>query len=160
MFFAVTAVARLMEAGLALADVSLKASEMTAAAGTVIGARGALMAAAAQDPLSADYAELGRMIPEKMEAFSAAGAALVEEAWALQRDIGDYLLYIGRAMTSGRPPLPSELAELMERSSAHGVRLAASAIGAASVALSSVHKSATANARRLSRPKPRKRRSP
>jgi hypothetical protein len=145
----VAATARLVEAGIDLADTSLKTGEMTAAAGSVIGARVALMVAAAQDPLSFDYAEFGRMVPEKVQAFSEAGAALLDEWWSLQRDLGDYMLYLGRAVTSGRPPLPGDVVELVERTSTHGARLAAGAIGAAGVALAPLHKVATSNARRL-----------
>jgi hypothetical protein len=145
----VAATAQLMEAGLDLADMSLKTGEMTAAAGSVIGARVGLMVAAARNPLSFDYAEFGRMVPEKVQAFSEAGAALAEEWWSLQRDLGDYMLYLGRAMTRGRAPLPSDVIELVERTSTHGARLAASTIGAAGAALAPVHRAATSNARRL-----------
>src|SRR5690348_3645492 len=107
----VAATARLVEAGIDLADTSLKTGEMTAAAGSVISARVALMVAAAQDPLSFDYAELGRMVPEKVQAFSEAGTALFEEWWSLQSDLGEYMLYLGRAVMSGRPPLPSDVVE-------------------------------------------------
>jgi hypothetical protein len=41
--------------------------------------------------------------------------------------------------------------DLVERSAAHGARLAASTLGAAGAALAPVHASATANARRLRR---------
>jgi len=151
MFMGSTAIARAMEAALDLADVILKAGEMTTAAGAVIGTRVWMIAAAQQDPLNADHAELGRMLPEKVQAFSEAGAAVVEEWSALSRDVGDYMLYLGRAMTTGRPPLPSDVLELAARTSAHGARVASSAIGAASVALAPLHKRATSNARRLIR---------
>jgi hypothetical protein len=149
MFMGTAALARTVQAAFHLAEVSLKAGEMTVAAGTVIGARMGVIAAAQNDPLNADHAELGRMLPEKLGAFSEAGTAVMEEWWSLQREIGNYLLYLGRAMTVGRLPLPSELFELVERTSIHGTRLATSAIGAADVALAPLHKKATSNARRL-----------
>jgi hypothetical protein len=151
MFLGSSAAMRVIEAGVELAEVSVKTGEMAAAAGTVIGRRVALMAAAAQDPLAGDYVELGRMVPEKVQAFTEAGAALFDEWWALQRDVGEYMMFVGRALVSFRPPLPGEMLELAERTSVHGARLAASAVAAAGVAIAPLHRHATANARRLSR---------
>jgi hypothetical protein len=155
MFMSSTALARVMQAGLDFAEVSTKTGEMAAAANTVIGERVALMTEAARDPLVADYAEFARMLPEKVTATHQAGAALLDGWWALQRDIGDYMVYVARAMTSGRPPGPSDVAELVERTSVHGTRIAAAAIDAASVVLAPFHESAMSNARRLSHRKRR-----
>jgi hypothetical protein len=151
MYLALTAAARLMEAGLDWASTGVRAGEMTAAAGLVISERVALMAAAAQDPLNADHVELGRMIPEKIAAFSKAGTVLFDAWWALQRDVGDYFLYVGGVLASGRPPSPDEIVDFVERSTDHGARLAAGALGAAGAALAPVHASTMANARRLRR---------
>jgi hypothetical protein len=156
MFMTATVLARTMQAAFDLAEMGLKTGEMTAAAGAVIATRLRVLAEAQQDPRKADRAELGRMVPEKIKAFSDAGAAVIDEFWSLQRDVGSYMVYVGRAMMTGRPPLPGEMLELAERSSIHGTRLATAAIGAAGVALAPIHKKATANARRLAR---RKRRS-
>jgi len=139
-----------MQAGLDFAEVSTKTNELAAAANTVIGERVALMAEAARNPLAADYAEFGRMLPEKVTAIHQAGAALLRGWWVLQADVGDYMLYVALAMTSGRPPSPGEVDELVERTSVHGTRIAASAIEAAGVAIAPFHESATSNARRLS----------
>jgi hypothetical protein len=149
MFMGATAVTRAMKAAFDLAEVTVKALETVSAAGVVIGARAGVIAAAQQDPLNADHAELGRMLPEKVTAFSQAGAAIAEEWWALQRDVGNYMLYLGRSMTRVGLPLPGDVIEFAERTSAHGARIAASPIGSASVALAPLHKTATANARRL-----------
>lgn len=143
------AIARAMQAGLDFAEVSTKTGEMAAAANTVIGERVALMAEAARDPLGTDYAEFARILPEKTAAIHQAGAALLDGWWALQRDIGDYMVYIARKMTSGRLPWPSDVAELVEQTSVHGTRIAATAIDAAGVVLAPFHERATSNARRL-----------
>lgn len=143
----VAAAARLMEIGMDLAETSLKTSETAAAAGSVIAARMALMAAVVQNPLSADYVELGRMLPEKVEAFSEAGTALVNEWWELQSDA--FLFVVGCAMLGQRLSLLGDVAELAERTSVQGARMAARAIGAGGIALAPIHKSATINASRL-----------
>jgi hypothetical protein len=122
----------------------------------VIGRRVALMAKAAGNPLAGDYAEFARIIPEKVTAMHQAGAALFDGWWALARDVGDHVAYVARATTSGRPPGPGEVAELMERTSVHGTRIAASAIDAAGVVLAPFHASATSNAKRLSHRKGRR----
>jgi hypothetical protein len=156
MFMGSTAMARVMQAGLDFVEVGTKTGEMAAAANTVIGERVALMAKAARNPLTGDYAEFARIIPEKMAAMHQAGAALLDGWWALQRDVGDYVAYVARAMTTGRAPGPGDVAELMERTSVHGTRIAATAIDAAGVVLAPFHESATSNARRLSHGKSRR----
>lgn len=145
------AVARAIQAGNDLAEASAKTSEMAMAANTVIGERIVLMAKAALDPLTADYAEFSRMLAEKVAAAQQAGVALVDEWWALRRDFGEYMTYVARSMTSGWPPTSRDVAELMERTSFQGTRMAATAIGTVSVVLVPFHECATSNARRLSR---------
>jgi len=150
-----TAITRTMQAALDLAEVTVKAGETISAAGAVIAARFGIMSAALRDPLNADHAELGRMLPEKMRAFAESGAAVIEEWWALNRDVWAYARYLARATTTGRAPSASAVLEFVERTSAHGARLASSAIDAATVALAPLHQKATSNARRLARRKRR-----
>jgi hypothetical protein len=145
-----TAVARAVQTGIGLAEVSVKAGDMAMAANTVVGERIALMAKAALDPLTADYTEFSRMLPEKVAAAQQAGVALVDEWWTLQRDIGDYMGYVARSMISGWPPTSRNVAELMERTSFQGTRMASTAIDAVSVVLAPFHECVTSNARRLS----------
>lgn len=56
-------------------------ADMLATAQGVMAARGAIMAAAATSPLKADYAELGRMVPEKVAAFTSASCAITTILW-------------------------------------------------------------------------------
>jgi hypothetical protein len=146
-----TAVARAIQAGIDLAEVSAKIGEMAMAANTVIGERIVLMTKAALDPLTADYAEFSRMFPEKVAAAQLAGVALVDELCGLRRDVGDYMTYVDRSMMSCWPLTPHDVAELMERTSFQGTRMAATAIDAVNVVLVPFHECATSNARRLSR---------
>jgi O-methyltransferase involved in polyketide biosynthesis len=55
-------------------------SDLTNAAGQIIAKRVALGVAAVFDPTQADHAEFGRIVPEKMEAFSAAGMIVMQQA--------------------------------------------------------------------------------
>ena len=153
MFLLFAALARGMQTSLAL---TLTAAETAAATGAVMTTRLGLMGAAALDPTNADHAELGRMVPEKMLAFSQAGSALTREWLALNRNATDHMLELGRAMMSGRTAQPSDLIRLATRSVDHAANL----VDAATQALAPVHRKATSNARRLARKgKPRRRRS-
>jgi hypothetical protein len=55
-------------------------NDLAIAAGQVIAKRVALGMAAVFDPMGADHVEFGRMVPEKMEAFSAAGMIMMQKA--------------------------------------------------------------------------------
>jgi hypothetical protein len=55
-------------------------NDLAIAAGQVIAKRVALGVAAAVNPMTADHAEFARMVPEKVEAFSAAGMAMFEHS--------------------------------------------------------------------------------
>jgi hypothetical protein len=55
-------------------------NDLAVAAGQVIAKRVALGMAAAVNPMAADHAEFARMVPEKVEAFSAAGMAMFAQS--------------------------------------------------------------------------------
>lgn len=55
-------------------------SHLAIAAGQIVAKRAALGVAAALDPLKADHVEFRRMVPEKVEAFSAAGAIMLNRS--------------------------------------------------------------------------------
>jgi hypothetical protein len=79
-------------------------SALAVAAGHVIAKRVALGMAAALDPLQADHAEFGRIVPEKMEAFSAAGMVALEQSnragWEITRLASDEVMTTARATFS------------------------------------------------------------
>jgi hypothetical protein len=107
-----------------------------------------------QAPLSAatsDASELQCIVPEKMHALSEAGAAVLAEWRRLDREIGEYLLYLGRTMISARPPAPADVLEFAERTTAHGALLAGSVAAVGLAAITPVHSTVTRNARRLAR---------
>jgi hypothetical protein len=76
-------------------------NDIAIAAGQIIARRVALGMAAAFDPMGADHAEFGRMMPEKMEAFSAAGMIMLEQSsqagWEFSRLASDEVLTTARA---------------------------------------------------------------
>jgi hypothetical protein len=139
----------LMRASFGMFEASMKFSEMMLASHSVIGTRVDLMNAAVRDPFSADYAELGRMVPEKMAAFSQSGAALAKEWSKAQGDMFDQWREWGTLMSA--MPTPGRIAEFNNRSAKRGARAVTRSMGAGGAALEPVHKAATANARRLKR---------
>ncbi len=141
---------------------SVTSGEMMLAAGEVIGKRVALGTVAVMNPAIADHAEFALMIPEKTEAFAAAGTILTDRSWRAAR-------YVARsastevsiaaatcaALATCADPA-SLLSAQMEyaagwfsRTLTVSLRLGAMALQAQGAAMAPVHEVATANARRL-----------
>lgn len=137
----------MMKAGAAAADAGVKLAETMAASADVVQSRSRTIAEACRDPIGGDHRELARMMPEKVEAFGAAGRIAFAEFSALQSAaFADWQRMAVLAM-SGRAPSADELAGMASRSS----RLTERASKAAGKALAPIHRSATGNARRLKR---------
>jgi hypothetical protein len=113
------------------------AFETFEASARVINHRTPLIQAAARNPLTADHAELGTMVTEKMAAFSQAGIAAMTGMATLQR------IWLG-ALTAGGARAGSGSARMLEQANRSMVQ-----------AMTPIHKAATANARRLGRKKKR-----
>ncbi len=84
MFDAFNAWSRMMSAGWSIAQTGMRVAETMGAANEVVAARSALIGSAMRSPLTGNHLELGRMVPEKVEAFSRAGSATVTAWWAAQ----------------------------------------------------------------------------
>lgn len=120
-------------------------SETMLAANAVVGHRGQTIDAAIRNPLTADVGELGRMIPEKMAAFGKAGEAIARDWATMHRDMLAQGRDLMRLHTSGWPPDMTTLARMTER----GARLTLQMSMAGGRALAPIHRTATANDRRL-----------
>ena len=142
--------AGMWRSGVAMAETGVKFAETMHASRAVVDSRSRTMAAASRDPLNGDYVELGRMVPEKVEAFAAAGMSAMADLQMIQAQaLANWQQMIGIAM-SGRMASAAQIGELTTRSS----RMIERASSAGGKALAPVHLSATNNARRLSRVKP------
>lgn len=75
MFDAMAGWSRYFSAGSAMSKTGILAAETINGAGRVVTARSSIIGNAVRSPWTADYAELGRMLPEKIEALSRAGSA-------------------------------------------------------------------------------------
>ena len=123
------------QAWLDLLGTSLRSAELMLAAGSVVQTRTGMMQQAARSPLTGNYAELGRMVPEKVAAFTAAGSVL-EREWKVWQDEVSALAGAG---TFGVDSLYRWTDAMTALWAAPGA------------AMRPIHKTATANARRLSR---------
>lgn len=144
---------RMASAGLNMLETAQRVGETMVAANTVIGKRSKLMDDAYKAPLQADVAELGRMVPEKVEAFSRSGAAVATEWWAMQTAALAEAQRLGALAMRGKPVTASELASSGARTMNHALKMMEHGAALASGAVKPVHARATANARRLSRRK-------
>ncbi len=75
-------------------------SDLAVAAGQVIAKRVALGVAAAVNPMAADHAEFARMVPEKVEAFSAAGMVMVAQSEEVRSQLTRFATH--EVMTAAR----------------------------------------------------------
>jgi hypothetical protein len=145
----IAALQRTLQSAFDLAHVTLTQGEMALAAGAVVGAR--MKITVQPESLGAAASELQRIVPEKLQAFSDAGAAVAAEWWRLNRDAGEYFFYLTRGMTTVQPPTPADVVEFLDRMTAYGALLAGSAAGLTAAALGPFHMTVTRNARRLAR---------
>ena len=138
---------RMLGAASSVATTGRQLSETLAASQEVIAKRTTMM----QSPMTADYVELGRMIPEKIEAFSRAGTAVAAEWWAMQAECWSEAQHIGTMAMRGRAPTLEEMSTLASRNAAHALRMMERSAALGASAIAPIHRSATGNARRLRR---------
>jgi O-methyltransferase involved in polyketide biosynthesis len=139
-------------------------SDIAIGAGQIIAKRVALGMAAAFDPMRADHAEFGRMVPEKMEAFSAASMIMMQKASQageqITRFASDAIATATRAsiaMAESRSPVA--LAETQgrfamawfEQAAANFMAMGMMALGAQQAAMVPIQETIAANTERLGR---------
>ncbi|MBA4090944.1 MAG: hypothetical protein C0494_10160 [Sphingobium sp.] len=148
-----TAWSRMMAAGIDMQATWMRGAETLQASHSVIGARTGMMRDAALFPFKTDYEELGRMVPEKVEAFASSAQTVMRETLAMQGAWATQMQRIGLMMVSGRMPTFAETTTLATQTANYslGVMTASARLGKG--ALSPVHRAATGNARRLGKTK-------
>lgn len=144
-----TAWSRLMSAASEISRTGQRASEAITASSDVVSKRTDLIAAAMCSPLTGDYAEFSKMVPEKVEAFSKAGSAMAHEWWSMQSAFMTEMQHLGGLFLRGRPPTLGELAELSSRTTTYFVRNVERVAQFGGRGLAPVHATVTANSRRL-----------
>ncbi|MEC3909354.1 hypothetical protein U5A82_02345 [Sphingobium sp. CR2-8] len=142
---------RLMASGYSMAQTGMRAYETINASNEVIAKRSQVIGSAMQSPLTGDLAELGRMVPEKVDAFSQAGSVTVAALWSMQVAWMGQMQHIGSMAMRGRAPTLTELADLGSRTASLTLESIEAGANLGSDSLAPVHRKAMANARRLRR---------
>jgi hypothetical protein len=124
-------------------------NETATASQAVIASRTTTIGDAMRAPLHGDYAELGRMVPEKVAAFSQSGTAGLSALFTLQAGYVAQTQELAALWLRGRPPTLGELTELSERSSMHALRALETGARMGQDVVAPLHKAATGNAKRL-----------
>jgi O-methyltransferase involved in polyketide biosynthesis len=139
-------------------------SRLTGAASQIIAKRAALGVAAVFDPVRADHVEFGRMVPEKMKAFSAAGMILVQQAAHAQEQISRFASEAIKIATratftiagSGSPVAMAETqrrfaASWFEKTTSNFMELGMLALNAQKAAMTPFQQTIASNTERLGR---------
>jgi hypothetical protein len=137
-------------------------SELAVASGQVIARRVALGVAAVMNPLRADHAEFERMVPEKLEAFSAVNMIMLRQAGQASRQITDLateavMSAIRAPMAMARCASPVALVEAqvsfalgwLDRIAANCIAMGMLAVGAQQAAMVPLQQTVAANTKRL-----------
>jgi hypothetical protein len=147
---------------IAAAQNSKHGGDMARATSQVIAKRVALGMAAAFNPLQADHAEFARIIPEKVEAFSTAGMAMLKQSGQASRQM--IRLATEEVMTTARATIemtscsgPAALAEAqsrfarawLSRAASSFIALGALALASQAATMAPVRQTVLANAERL-----------
>jgi hypothetical protein len=151
MYDPVTAWIRLIAAGYSMAETSSRAFETMNASAEVIAQRTGVIGSALRSPLTGDHAELGRMVPEKVDAFAKAGSVTVGAWWSMQTAWMGQMQHVGAMAMRGRPPTLMELTDLGSKTATLALETIEASARLGSDSLAPVHRKATANARRLRR---------
>ena len=143
------------------ARTAQRTAELAVASGQVIAARLAL-AATPRGATAAGHAEFARMVPEKTQAFAAAGAGAAQQLTALAFTASRAALREGEAASAAalrlaRASGPADFAAVQQRylldwfgrSVAHAEALSNAAARLQSAMVAPLHRTATANAKRL-----------
>lgn len=140
---------RYLAAGSTMWATNTHAAETLDGANRVVAARTAIMGQAMATPWSANYGELARMLPEKIEAFTRAGSAIAA-VWGDNQSIWlRHMQHLGAMTMRGRPPTVAEVADLGERTALLMLRSVEASTKLGSAGLRPVRKQVRANVRRL-----------
>ena len=140
---------RLMRAGIEMTRASMRVGETVTAADSVVRSRMDKIGQAAFNPLTGDYAELARMVPEKVEALSQAGEIAATELMALQYEMMRQVQQVGAMIMAGRPMTFGDMTKMAGRTSERATRIAVRSMGVGGAVFAPIHAKATDNARRL-----------
>lgn len=149
MFDPFSAWSRMVSVGLDMQSTWLRSAETMRASGDVITARTEMMRMATAAPITGNYVELSRMVPEKVAAFSRSAEAIARDTIAMQTAWVAQMQRAGMMMLAGRMPTAAEVTTLASQSANYAVGVMTAGAKMGKGALGPVHRTATGNARRL-----------
>lgn len=144
-----TSWSRLWAASFDMAKTARKYAETATASQTVIESRTGMIRKAMQSPLEGNYAELGRMVPEKLEAFSTAGAAMATQWWQMHAVMMDEAQKLTATAMRGRVLSVGDMLAIGTRGLGNAAQLAEQGARLGAGGIAPIHAKATSNARRL-----------
>ena len=140
---------RYLAAGSLMRSTGQGAAETLDGANQVIAARAAIMGKAMVTPWTANYGELARMLPEKVEAFTRAGSA-VAAVWEHNHSLWRrHMEHLGMMTMRGRAPTFAEVADLGERTALLMLRSVETTAKLGSAGLAPLRTQVRRNVRRL-----------
>ena len=139
----------MLAAGASMRSTSVRAAETFGGANKVVAARGAIIGEAMQSPWTADHAELGRMIPEKIDTLSRAGSAAATIWWDSQTAWMKHFQHLGTMAMRGRLPTLAEIGDFGERSATLMLQSIEATAKLSAASLAPVHRQVATNVRRL-----------
>lgn len=145
---------RMLAAGASMHTTSVRAAETFGGANKVVAARGAIIGKAMQSPWTADHAELGRIIPEKIDTLSRAGSAAATIWWDSQAAWMEHFQHLGTMAMRGRLPTAAEIGDLGERSATLILQSIEATARLSAASLAPVHRQVATNVRRLAAKRP------
>ncbi|KQZ73259.1 hypothetical protein ASE06_12715 [Sphingopyxis sp. Root214] len=140
---------RFAAAGVAMQRTGHQTMKTLDGANSVLQARSTLIVEAVQSPWAANYGELGRMLPEKMDAFSRASSAVAAVMWKSQSAWSDHMQHLGTMAMRGRLPTAAELADLGRRNASLMLNSVEATAKLGAAALAPVSRQVDSNVRRL-----------
>lgn len=149
----------IVSAGLEMQKTWLKGFEMLPASQGVIAARSDIMRDAVAKPFDADLGELGRMMPEKVAAFSTSIAQIAQGSMAMQLAGSQQMQRASAMLLSGRVPTLAEASALASQTVSYALGAVGAGARLGKDALAPIHRTATGNARRLAKTKTNGRRA-
>ena len=142
---------RLGQAALKMSATAARAMETTAATPEIVAKRTVMIAEAMWSPLTGNYGELSRMIPEKAAAFSATWTAVATDMLTMQAAWWGEMASVSAALSHGRLPTMIEAGVAVDRLARANVRSVEHAADLGTVALAPVARQVKTNIRRLRR---------
>ena len=146
-----TAWYRLALAAAEMSATAVKASNTVAATPEIISRRTGMIGAAISSPSTGNYAELSRMVPEKVQAFSAAWTVVATEMLNMQAAWWREVAGVSATMSIGRLPTMIEAESAVDRFARYNVRTVERVAEMGTAALAPVALQVRKNSRRLHR---------